>query len=129
MLSYSENIIPPRERWLHPGHALECKFMDRPECGDGQIFDAEEIRCVWCPPGTVAALSDRNGTLLTMEMACVEPDWKFTGEVNIGLLHSLTGEMSSSERAVVNAEKMAITEINDAGGSPGQEARGCRQGW
>ncbi|WP_035857217.1 transporter substrate-binding protein [Cryptosporangium arvum] len=36
--------------------------------------------------------------------------------VRVGLLHSLTGTTAISETALVNAEKMAIEEINAAGG-------------
>lgn len=36
--------------------------------------------------------------------------------VRVGILHSLTGTMEISEATVVNAEKMAIQEINAAGG-------------
>ena len=41
--------------------------------------------------------------------------------VKIGLLHSTTGSMAFSETSVLNAELMAIEEINAAGGF-------CRQG-
>jgi urea transport system substrate-binding protein len=36
--------------------------------------------------------------------------------IKVGILHSLTGTMAISEVTVVNAEKMAIDEINAAGG-------------
>ena len=36
--------------------------------------------------------------------------------VKIGLLHSTTGSMAFSETSVLNAELMAIQEINEAGG-------------
>lgn len=36
--------------------------------------------------------------------------------VKVGLLHSQTGSMAISEQAVLDAEKLAIKEINDAGG-------------
>ena len=38
----------------------------------------------------------------------------------IGLLHSLTGTMSISERPLLDAEQMAIEEINDRGGILGR---------
>ena len=40
----------------------------------------------------------------------------FTGEVKVGILHSRTGSLSISEHTVAEAELMAITEINAAGG-------------
>ncbi|MDE7478722.1 MAG: urea ABC transporter substrate-binding protein [Lachnospiraceae bacterium] len=36
--------------------------------------------------------------------------------VKVGLLHSMTGSMAISEQAVLDAEKLAISEINEAGG-------------
>lgn len=41
--------------------------------------------------------------------------------VKVGLLHSMTGSMAISEQAVLDAEKLAIKEINEAGG-----VLGCR---
>jgi urea transport system substrate-binding protein len=41
---------------------------------------------------------------------------QFTGEVKVGILHSRTGSLSISEHTVAEAELMAITEINAAGG-------------
>lgn len=38
------------------------------------------------------------------------------GTVKVGLLHSMTGSMAISEQAVLDAEKLAIEEINEAGG-------------
>ena len=38
------------------------------------------------------------------------------GTVKVGLLHSMTGSMAISEQAVLDAEKLAISEINAAGG-------------
>jgi len=38
------------------------------------------------------------------------------GTVKVGLLHSMTGSMAISEKAVLDAEKLAIDEINEAGG-------------
>src|SRR5215207_3842476 len=41
--------------------------------------------------------------------------------VKVGVLHSLTGTMSISEKAVVDAELLAIDEINAAGGVVGRQ--------
>jgi urea transport system substrate-binding protein len=43
------------------------------------------------------------------------------GSVTVGLLHSLTGSMAISEKAVSDAEKLAIAEINAAGGVLGKQ--------
>ncbi|MGP0062727.1 MAG: bifunctional serine/threonine-protein kinase/ABC transporter substrate-binding protein [Isosphaeraceae bacterium] len=40
--------------------------------------------------------------------------------IKVGLLHSLTGPLSSVERPMVEAENMAIEEINEAGGLLGR---------
>ncbi len=40
--------------------------------------------------------------------------------IKIGILHSLTGTMSISERSLVDAAQLAIAEINDAGGILGR---------
>jgi len=48
-------------------------------------------------------------------------NWTYTGEVKVGILHSLTGTMAISEITVVNAELMAIDEINNAGGLLGKK--------
>jgi urea transport system substrate-binding protein len=45
-----------------------------------------------------------------------------TGEgINVGLLHSLSGTMAISEKSVVDAEQLAIEEINKAGGVLGKQ--------
>ncbi len=41
--------------------------------------------------------------------------------VKVGLLHSMTGAMAISEKAVLDAEKLAIKEINAAGGVLGAD--------
>lgn len=41
--------------------------------------------------------------------------------VKVGLLHSMTGSMAISEQAVLDAEKLAIKEINEDGGVLGKE--------
>lgn len=43
------------------------------------------------------------------------------GAVKLGLLHSLTGPMAISERAMVDAEMLAIEQINAEGGVLGQK--------
>ena len=41
--------------------------------------------------------------------------------IKVGILHSLTGTMAISEQSVVDAEQLAIKEINAAGGVLGQQ--------
>ncbi len=41
--------------------------------------------------------------------------------VKVGLLHSMTGSMAISEKAVLDAEKLAIKEINEDGGVLGRQ--------
>jgi urea transport system substrate-binding protein len=43
------------------------------------------------------------------------------GTIKVGLLHSLSGTMAISETTVVEAEKLAIAEINAAGGVLGKQ--------
>jgi urea transport system substrate-binding protein len=44
-----------------------------------------------------------------------------TKPVKVGILHSLTGTMAASEKAVVDATRLAIEEINQKGGVLGRE--------
>jgi urea transport system substrate-binding protein len=41
--------------------------------------------------------------------------------IKVGILHSLSGTMAISEKSVVDAEQLAIKEINDAGGVLGKK--------
>ena len=43
--------------------------------------------------------------------------------VKVGILHSLTGAMAESEEGLINAEKMAIDEINKRGGVLGKQIK------
>ena len=43
------------------------------------------------------------------------------GTIKVGILHSLSGTMAISETTVVDAEKLAIKEINEAGGVLGMQ--------
>lgn len=45
---------------------------------------------------------------------------KSSDTVKVGLLHSMSGSMAISEQAVLDAEKLAIKEINEAGGVLGK---------
>jgi len=43
------------------------------------------------------------------------------GELKVGIMHSLSGALSISEKAVVDGEQLAIEEINKAGGVMGKK--------
>ncbi len=43
--------------------------------------------------------------------------------IKVGILHSLSGTMAISEKSVVDAEQLAIEEINAAGGVLGKQIR------
>jgi urea transport system substrate-binding protein len=43
------------------------------------------------------------------------------GELKVGIMHSLSGALSISEKAVVDGEQLAIEEINKAGGVNGMK--------
>lgn len=43
------------------------------------------------------------------------------GSIKVGILHSLSGTMAISEKSVVDAEQLAIEEINKAGGVLGKQ--------
>ena len=47
--------------------------------------------------------------------------WRPRTPIRIGVLHSLTGTMAISERALVDAVQMAVDEINQAGGVLGRQ--------
>ena len=44
-----------------------------------------------------------------------------TGPIKVGILHSTTGTMAISEKSLIDAEMMAIDEINEAGGLLGRK--------
>src|ERR1700757_4429538 len=44
-------------------------------------------------------------------------------EVTVGILHSVTGTMAISETGSVEAEKLAISQINEAGGVLGRKIK------
>jgi urea transport system substrate-binding protein len=44
-------------------------------------------------------------------------------EVTVGILHSITGTMAISETGSVQAEKLAIAQINEAGGVLGRQIK------
>ena len=47
--------------------------------------------------------------------------------IKVGILHSLTGTMAISEKSVVDAEMLAIEEINKAGGVLEIGRASCRE--
>ncbi|ARU03580.1 urea ABC transporter substrate-binding protein [Comamonas serinivorans] len=68
----------------------------------------------------------RRHAVKTLGIGTVAAPWVATGAwaqdvVKVGILHSLSGDMALSETSVVDAEKMAIDEINAAGGVLGRK--------
>jgi urea transport system substrate-binding protein len=57
------------------------------------------------------------GIISCLSIACQ----KETQEIKVGVLHSLSGTMAISEKAVVNSTLMAIEEINQSGGLLGKK--------
>src|SRR5690606_7922713 len=66
--------------------------------------------------GSLAAATAFPGLSLSKELKGVTAN-----EVRLGLLHSLTGTFAIAEAAMVDAEKLAIDEINAAGGVLGRK--------
>jgi urea transport system substrate-binding protein len=64
------------------------------------------------PTGTPAASPTSTGTT---------PAASSGNTIKVGILHSLSGTMSISEKSVVDAEQLAIEEINKAGGVLGKQ--------
>lgn len=67
------------------------------------------------------------GTSLILK-ACADPNGPATGgaggdddTIKVGILHSLSGTMAISETTLVDAEKLAIQEINANGGVNGKQ--------
>lgn len=63
-------------------------------------------------------------TLLVVVLGVVAFVWSRVsgpGPIRVGILHSLTGSMSNSERSLVEAELLAIEEINARGGLLGRQ--------
>src|SRR5450755_1487403 len=65
--------------------------------------------------GSLVALSAVTGAALLPLAARAQ------ATVKLGLLHSLTGTIAITETAVVDAEKLAIDEINASGGVMGRK--------
>ena len=61
-------------------------------------------------------------TATTLGAASALPQFAFAQDVvKVGILHSLTGTIALAEASVVDAEKLAIDEINAAGGVMGKK--------
>ena len=50
--------------------------------------------------------------------------WRTEAPIRVGILHSKTGPLAISEQSMIDAELMAIDEINQAGGLLGRQGRG-----
>ncbi|CAG2146000.1 urea ABC transporter substrate-binding protein [Cupriavidus plantarum] len=67
--------------------------------------------------GSLLALSAASGTLLRPLAAAAQGQ----EPVKLGLLHSLSGTIAIAEASLVDAEKMAVDEINASGGIMGRK--------
>ncbi|MEE3716650.1 urea ABC transporter substrate-binding protein [Tumidithrix elongata RA019] len=70
------------------------------------------------PTPTASATSAPATTAPTTAAATTAPSG---GSIKVGILHSLSGTMAISEKSVVDAENLAIEEINKAGGVLGKQ--------
>jgi urea transport system substrate-binding protein len=70
--------------------------------------------CTTTPTTTSSASPAASG-------ASVAPSAASGATLKVGILHSLTGTMAISEKSVVDAEELAIEEINKAGGVLGKQ--------
>lgn len=61
--------------------------------------------------------------VLSAFIACSCSSKRNDNYVKVGILHSMTGAMAASELSVINAEKMAIEEINSRGGVLGKKIK------
>ncbi|MDA1209241.1 MAG: urea ABC transporter substrate-binding protein [bacterium] len=65
----------------------------------------------------------QSSELISMQSKLFDLLWRSLdqGKIKVGILHSLTGTMAISERSLVDAELLAIEEINKAGGVLGKQ--------
>lgn len=68
-----------------------------------------------CAPDFTAASSPTNSSAELIPATSPEPE-----EIKIGIIHSLSGAMAVTEAPLVDAEKLAIAQINDSGGVLGK---------
>ncbi len=76
-----------------------------------------------CAPSDVSFIdgaSTANSTQPSDSVELAAPDVS-ASTIKVGLLHSLTGPLAISESPIVNAELLAIKEINDSGGLLGKQ--------
>ncbi|MEL6814623.1 MAG: transporter substrate-binding protein, partial [Cyanobacteria bacterium J06598_3] len=72
---------------------------------------------------TETALSDQGSTGASTSTSTGEPSTNApaSNEIKVGILHSLSGTLAISEAPIVDAERLAIAEINAAGGVLGKQ--------
>jgi urea transport system substrate-binding protein len=71
-----------------------------------------------CTPTTTTTTASPSGSASASASASTAPAGN---GIKVGLLHSLSGTMAISEKSVVDAEQLAIEEINKAGGVLGKQ--------
>lgn len=89
-----------------------CLLFSCPKRKRGKIMKKNLSRKL-----TVMALI---ATMLCTVTGCSGGQGENEDTVKVGLLHSMSGSMAISEQAVLDAEKLAIKEINEAGGVLGK---------
>ncbi len=89
-----------RRKFLLYGSATLGTSLFLKACSDSPTSDTDGTPDVTTNPGTPSADGDT---------------------IKVGILHSLSGTMAISETTVVDAEQLAIKEINEAGGVLGKQ--------
>lgn len=92
-----------RRKFLLYGSATLGTSLLLKACGGGQQTTTETPAAGQSPATSTAAVSGGGDT------------------IKVGILHSLSGTMAISEKSVVDAEMLAIEEINKAGGVLGKQ--------
>lgn len=99
---------------LHPTSHKDVTFVSSP---DLKRLSLAALLALGLSSGVAACGSDDTADSGSTESASAD-----SGDtIKVGVLHSLSGTMSISETAVVDAEMLAIKEINAAGGVLGKQ--------
>jgi len=74
-----------------------------------------------CSSNNATTLTPSDSTSATEQGASLAQSSAGGDTIKVGILHSLSGTMAISEKSVVDAEQLAIEEINKAGGVLGKQ--------
>ena len=102
--------------WRYPKHGSESRFflMTRTTMKEFYMTRVFNRRNIVKAGGSVIVLSVAGGVA---RIASAQNN----GPVKLGLLHSLSGTIAIAEASLIDAEKLAIDEINAAGGVLGRK--------